>query len=246
MKEERGEWREKARREGISPHSVFTLHSLLSTVVRLEPAVHFCWRPGRAWALMTRRRSGAGALLFGALYTILLLAIRRSPHLVMHILLGWFPPVTAIAIVLRTAAGVSGSPGKPRTRHSGTRRRALDQLRRNGIPESYLSRPPQAIRRWGEVEALRAWWDRTEPRFRSYRDGYPPDWQWRRRAVMDRDHGRCRHCGVIPDPAHVHHLIWLADGGNHALSNLILLCPDCHAREHDDPRLYAAARRRRA
>jgi hypothetical protein len=69
----------------------------------------------------------------------------------------------------------------------------------------------------------------------------PPDWQWRREEVMERDLC-CQDCGrqmgnfrtgyKSKVPFHVHHKIPKSNsGGNHSLDNLILLCEICHAKQ---------------
>ena len=56
-------------------------------------------------------------------------------------------------------------------------------------------------------------------------------WQKARMAAGLRDGERCRRCGSV-DSLEVHHVVPLAQGGNEfALSNLITLCRDCHAKE---------------
>ena len=45
----------------------------------------------------------------------------------------------------------------------------------------------------------------------------------------------CEHCGWYPpEPRllHVHHIVQVACGGKNASSNLIVLCPNCHALAH--------------
>lgn len=72
---------------------------------------------------------------------------------------------------------------------------------------------------------------------RSYHgDGrYPPDWDARREAVMERQRYWCGRCGRYAgdvDEMQVHHLQWLSRGGDNALDNLVALCADCHALMH--------------
>ena len=62
--------------------------------------------------------------------------------------------------------------------------------------------------------------------------------------AFERAFGRCQKCGWPAGRvqltervariagAHVHHIQHLARGGNHAVTNLILLCAECHAAEH--------------
>ena len=69
---------------------------------------------------------------------------------------------------------------------------------------------------------------------------YPPDWGSRREAVLERDGYRCRRCDryLGGSGADVHHVEPLAVGGSNGLSNLVALCPDCHALLHPgDPDL---------
>jgi hypothetical protein len=56
------------------------------------------------------------------------------------------------------------------------------------------------------------------------------DW---RAAVIERDHGRCRHCGS-PDFLHVHHILSWALHPERRLDveNGITLCADCHGIAH--------------
>lgn len=65
---------------------------------------------------------------------------------------------------------------------------------------------------------------------------YPPDWQYRRRQVMERAGNRCEQCGRSlrkrGTHRHVHHVIPRSlPGGHHGLANLQLLCEDCHSTE---------------
>lgn len=77
--------------------------------------------------------------------------------------------------------------------------------------------------------------------------GYPPDWSERRAAVLDRDGHRCRQCGkgyvrrALERRLHIHHVVPLGRGGNHALSNLITLCLKCH-RQEEKPKHGSATR----
>jgi 5-methylcytosine-specific restriction endonuclease McrA len=56
-------------------------------------------------------------------------------------------------------------------------------------------------------------------------------WQRARKAALHRDGHRCVHCGATPTQAlrlHVHHIVPRAQGGSHALGNLLTLCDVCH------------------
>lgn len=83
----------------------------------------------------------------------------------------------------------------------------------------------------------------------------PPDWDWRRQKVIDRDLATCQQCGrrsrysryrdrIPENPSiktwrrthsltgfHVHHIKSRFTEGTHELSNLILLCERCHRRK---------------
>lgn len=59
------------------------------------------------------------------------------------------------------------------------------------------------------------------------------DWETQRTATLSRDEYRCRHCDASDLRLHVHHEIPRSQGGTDHLDNLVALCPDCHADEHD-------------
>lgn len=51
-----------------------------------------------------------------------------------------------------------------------------------------------------------------------------------RGAVIDRDHGQCRGCGIYPEKPHADHVIPLKhDGEQYALENGQTLCTSCHS-----------------
>ena len=65
----------------------------------------------------------------------------------------------------------------------------------------------------------------------------PPDWQDRRRIILNRDGHRCQRCGAKSLPSNevaldVHHVRPRSRGGTHALENLEPLCQQCHAKRH--------------
>lgn len=69
-----------------------------------------------------------------------------------------------------------------------------------------------------------------------YEGRYPPDWDARKEAVKQRDSYTCQDCGVQAGEGKVldiHHIRHLSDGGPNRLSNLELLCIDCHNDRHD-------------
>ena len=60
----------------------------------------------------------------------------------------------------------------------------------------------------------------------------PPDWSARRRAVLDRDGRVCRIATrnlCIGRATVVDHVVAVANGGSHELSNLAAVCQPCHA-----------------
>jgi hypothetical protein len=42
----------------------------------------------------------------------------------------------------------------------------------------------------------------------------------------------CARCGVMGTNLEVHHILPLSEGGSDTIDNILLLCPDCHRREH--------------
>jgi 5-methylcytosine-specific restriction endonuclease McrA len=76
----------------------------------------------------------------------------------------------------------------------------------------------------------------------------PPDWEWRRRMVINRDKV-CKECGRKMDnskvPFHIHHAIPKSlPEGNHALTNLALLCEICHSKKPGHEMVKAARGKR--
>ena|GEM_PF-2159012 len=77
-----------------------------------------------------------------------------------------------------------------------------------------------------------------DPAYADYpSEEYPPDWDARRRRVLERDANCCQSCGVrstrVDDVwLEVDHVVPKADGGGHGLDNLQALCPRCHAEKH--------------
>jgi 5-methylcytosine-specific restriction enzyme A len=64
------------------------------------------------------------------------------------------------------------------------------------------------------------------------------DWRQRRREVWERDGGECRGCGRkfgLRD-CHVHHVQHRSVRRDDRAANLILLCPSCHFRLHEEER----------
>lgn len=64
--------------------------------------------------------------------------------------------------------------------------------------------------------------------------GRPPDWEDRRLQVIDEFNycKKCKKSGTRSSPLHVHHIVPIAKGGSHRLSNLEVLCEKCHQRKH--------------
>ncbi len=136
----------------------------------------------------------------------------------------------AVAIAALVVLGIFGKRlfGGPRTTW-------FWDLDRRGIPDYYLNRPEEAFHRWGRDRAFGAWEDVTEPVHRRCRDYPARDWEWRRIAVRERDCCRCVVCGRGDRPhdsLHTHHKQPFRQGGSHALTNLVLMCGDCHGEEH--------------
>jgi hypothetical protein len=68
-------------------------------------------------------------------------------------------------------------------------------------------------------------------------DGYPSDWNSRRKEVYSRDNYECQNCGVKGGPVgdaelHAHHVVPISKGGVHDLSNLKTMCEVCHDAIH--------------
>src|SRR5262245_3565552 len=108
---------------------------------------------------------------------------------------------------------------------AGPRETWFWNLRRQGVPRYYLTRPGEAFARWGKTAAMRAWAEITDRQHRDKRVYPAPDWEWRRIAVRDRDGERCEVCGRGDRPSdslHTHHRLPYGQGGTHALENLAL------------------------
>lgn len=70
-------------------------------------------------------------------------------------------------------------------------------------------------------------------------DGYPSDWDTRRRDVYERDNYTCQNCGREGGPIgdaelHAHHIVPKGKGGTHKKSNLKTICKNCHDAIHGD------------
>jgi len=60
---------------------------------------------------------------------------------------------------------------------------------------------------------------------------YPPDWEERRKQVVERDSNQCSKCGEWGH-LHLHHITPLSMGGSNKITNLKLLCENCHSKKH--------------
>jgi len=70
-------------------------------------------------------------------------------------------------------------------------------------------------------------------------DGYPSDWDSRRKEVYSRDNYECQNCGAKGGSRgnaelHAHHMVPISNGGVHELSNLKTFCKQCHNAIHGD------------
>ena len=68
-------------------------------------------------------------------------------------------------------------------------------------------------------------------------NGYPRDWNKRRRRVYQRDNYKCQECGKKGGKKgnaelQAHHIVPKSKGGSHDLKNLKTLCRSCHAKAH--------------
>lgn len=77
----------------------------------------------------------------------------------------------------------------------------------------------------------------------------PSDWPHRRNSVLKRAGGRCEVVaeGVrCPNPAsQVDHIVNVAEGGSHELTNLAAICVPCHAVKTKGERARGIARQPR-
>jgi hypothetical protein len=71
--------------------------------------------------------------------------------------------------------------------------------------------------------------DGFNPKYRNFKN-YPPDWEGRRNACLERDGHQCRLCSSDKH-LHVHHVQPISAGGSHSLQNLVTLCRRCHGKQ---------------
>jgi hypothetical protein len=95
----------------------------------------------------------------------------------------------------------------------------------------------------GQFKLFR-WEDKPVPRERSDEElwpgearhrvtvggGDPPDWRRRKEWALERAGFACERCGLALSSggSHLHHMRLRSQGGHHDLSNLVVLCRDCH------------------
>ena len=60
----------------------------------------------------------------------------------------------------------------------------------------------------------------------------PKSWPEISSQVRNADGHRCAMCGKVFGTLHVHHIIPLCQNGTNHPNNLIVLCPDCHQKQH--------------
>lgn len=64
------------------------------------------------------------------------------------------------------------------------------------------------------------------------RKNYPAYWDDLRRRVLEQHLNKCVNCVRPHNGLQVHHIVPVRQGGSHQQSNLVPLCPDCHAAAH--------------
>lgn len=90
--------------------------------------------------------------------------------------------------------------------------------------ESSTSNQVKRLQYYPEAKALNLVSSRYEPR--------PEDWRAIRQKVFLLDGRKCEMCGAYPLHPHVHHIIPIRKLGTSHLNNLVVLCPECHQRQH--------------
>jgi 5-methylcytosine-specific restriction endonuclease McrA len=77
------------------------------------------------------------------------------------------------------------------------------------------------------------WIKESEVKHR-YTKGYPEDWTYRKYIIINNNKLKCASCGnkIIRGDKHIHHILPISKGGDHSLSNLELLCEECHIAKH--------------
>jgi len=65
-----------------------------------------------------------------------------------------------------------------------------------------------------------------------------------KKEVMFRQDYKCFNCGKkLPPSRHFHHKKPVSKGGKNTLSNIIILCPDCHGEHHHKQRVQTASKK---
>ena len=72
----------------------------------------------------------------------------------------------------------------------------------------------------------------VDPRYDDWKEGYPPDWEARRRVILERDNFICQSLGCCWRAGDIHHIVSRASGGDHRADNLVALCRVHHAIVH--------------
>lgn len=59
-------------------------------------------------------------------------------------------------------------------------------------------------------------------------------YRWLRRTALERADYSCERCGKRPGKANLemHHIVPVGEGGADYLENVVMLCYDCHQRQH--------------
>ena len=168
----------------------------------------------------------------------------------------WIVPIFVAATVI--SARVSWCVSAKRTREAEERTRKERRKARLALEAELLTKGPgevwsnsnpdaalRSLRSFGNVGYL-VWLLNCEPLYRDHRgqgeEQYPPDWELRRAFVLLRDGQKCqgRSCeasssfGASLDCHHIKPISAFGpeEEGIHALSNLVTLCPICHASQH--------------
>ena len=117
-------------------------------------------------------------------------------------------------------------------------------LKKHGIPTRSTAEA-RSVKHWGASGESNPMYGKRGPAVPSWKGGVTPARQylygrpvWKKVAkkVWERDRGRCQSCGTTKQSIkgiHIHHVVPFANVELRVeLSNLILLCPKCHRKEH--------------
>ena len=157
--------------------------------------------------------------------------------------------ITALATAHVSAKRVREAEDRARKERRKAHFALEAELLSKGPGEVWPNQAPDAalrsLRSLGNAGYL-VWLLNCEPLYRDHRgqgeEQYPPDWEWRRGFVFLRDRHKCQghHCAAASSLGaglDCHHIKPVSefgpeDKGIHALSNLVTLCPTCHASQH--------------